>query len=338
MTKRKINVGLIGYGYWGEKILRNITEHTQSGVVTLCDNDEDRANSVKSLYQLIHVTTGSGDIFKDTNIEAVIISTPTSTHFNLAKQALLNNKHVLIEKPICTSVKEVEELIAIAEEKKLVLMVDHIFLYNNVVKQLKNYLTEDFIGKINYIDATRINLGIYQEDTNVLWDLACHDISIINYLIAEKPTHVRAIGHRNPVHGIEDVAYLFLYYSSGMLVQINSSWASPVKIRKMIIGGEKRMIIYDDIEATNKLTIYDYKYLATADVKKSKLIDYRLGDITIPKYEIEEPLKNVISDFYHCIINHKKPLADGQNALETVKILEKAQESLHLNEVIIPLS
>lgn len=335
---RKVNIGLIGYGYWGEKILRNVTEHPRSCTITVCDNNEDRANSAGSLYQLISVTVNSSNIFNNSDIDAVIISTPTSTHFNLARQALLNNKHVLVEKPVCTSVKEVEELMAIAAEKKLVLMVDHIFLYNSVVRQLKKYITDEFIGKVNYIDATRINLGIYQEDTNVLWDLACHDISIINYLIAEKPTHVRAIGRRNPVHGVEDVAYLFLYYASGMLVQINSSWASPVKIRKMIIGGEKRMIIYDDIEATNKLTIYDYKYVDTADLKKSKLIDYRLGDITIPKYEVQEALKNVVNDFYDCILHHKKPLTDGQNALETVRILEKAQESLHLNEVIIPLA
>ena len=335
---RKINVGLIGYGYWGEKILRNIMEHHLSGSITLCDNNKSRVNAVKSLYHPMNVTIQSADVFSNAGIDAVIISTPTSTHFNLARQALLNKKHVLIEKPVCTSSNEVEELIAIAEKNNLVLMVDHIFLYNSVVRQLKRYITDDFMGKINYIDATRINLGIYQEDTNVLWDLACHDISIINYLIPEKPTHVRAIGHRNPVHGIEDVAFLFLYYSSGMLVQINSSWASPVKIRKMIIGGEKRMIIYDDIEATNKLIIYDYKHQETVDVKKSKLIDYRLGDITIPKYEIGEPLKNVITEFYDCILNNKKPLSDGQNALETVRILEKAQESLHLNEVIIPLS
>ena len=337
-TKTKINVGLIGYGYWGEKILRNITEHTASGKIMLCDSNEGRANAVKSLYHPITVTTNSDEIFSSQNIDAVIISTPTSTHFNLAKQALLNNKHVLIEKPICTSTHEVEELMAIAKKNNLVLMVDHIFLYNSVVRQLKKYITDDFIGKVNYIDATRINLGIYQEDTNVLWDLACHDISIINYLITEKPTHVRAIGRRNPMHGIEDVAYLFLYYASGMLVQINSSWASPVKLRKMIIGGEKRMIIYDDIEATNKLIIYDYKAPETTDIKKSKLIDYRLGDITIPKYEISEALKNVIEEFYDCALNNKKPLANGENAFEVVKVLEKAQESLKLNGAIIPLS
>jgi len=338
MTKRRINIGLIGYGYWGEKILRNITGHTASGIITLCDIDEDRANAVKSLYHPVNVTTNTSDIFNDPEIDAVIISTPTSTHYHLALQALHGRKHVLIEKPICTSETEVEELIALAAKNNLVLMVDHIFLYNTVVRQLKNYITDDFMGKVNYIDATRINLGIYQEDTNVLWDLACHDISIINYLITERPTQVRAIGRRNPTHGIEDVAYLFLYYNSGMLVQINSSWASPVKMRKMIIGGEKRMIIYDDIEATNKLTIYDYKQPETTDIKKSKLIDYRLGDITIPKYEISEALKNVVDEFYNCILHNKTPLANGENAMAVVKILEKAQESLKLNGAIIPLA
>jgi predicted dehydrogenase len=202
MTKHKINVGLIGYGYWGEKIFRNLTEHGISGAITLCDNNQAKTATLKSLYQALHITLNSADIFSNNEIDAVIISTPTSTHFNLAKQALLNRKHVLIEKPICTSIKEVQELMTIAKENELVLMVDHIFLYNPVVRQLKNYITTDFIGKVNYIDATRINLGIYQEDTNVLWDLACHDISIINYLIEEKQIKVRAIGRRNPVHNI----------------------------------------------------------------------------------------------------------------------------------------
>jgi predicted dehydrogenase len=197
-----------------------------------------------------------------------------------------------------------------------------------VVHQLKKYLHDNATGSIQYIDSTRINLGVYQTDTNVLWDLACHDISIINYLTGEKPVAVRAIGKINPQHEMEDVVYLFLNYASGMLVHINASWASPVKIRKMIIGGEKRMLIYDDIEPTNKLTIYDYGQNTPMDSDKSFLIDYRLGNITMPKCEIQEPLKNVIADFYSGILHNIQPISTGKNALETVRILEAAQQSL----------
>jgi predicted dehydrogenase len=338
MESGNINVGLIGYGYWGRNILRNLSENPSSGAIAVCDTNPAQLNAIKSIFSPVHTTTDAKELLSDKNVNAVIIATPTSTHFDLAKKALIKGKHVLVEKPLTTSIKETEELIDIATEQKRVLMVDHIFLYNPVVRQLKKYITQDHLGKINYIDATRINLGIYQTDTNVLWDLACHDISVINFLIEEKPHGVRAIGRINPVHGIEDLAYLFLYYPSGMLVQINSSWASPVKIRKMIIGGEKRMVIYDEIESTNKLIIYDYESAQTSDDNKLKLIDYRLGNITIPKYELSEALKNVISEFYSCIQSSSKPLSDGKNGLEVITILEKAQESLKANGAIISIS
>jgi predicted dehydrogenase len=338
MLPSKINIGLIGCGYWGNNILRNLTEQSLTGSITVCDSNQNCIEAIKTNYFSLTTTTNSDDIFNDDSIGAVIIATPTSTHYSLAKQALLKKKHILVEKPLSTSVEQTKELILIAAANKLILMVDHIFLYNPVVRQLKKYITPDFLGKINYIDATRINLGIYQNDINVLWDLACHDISIINFLTEEKPQSVSAIGRINPAFGVEDIAYLFLYYRSGLLVQINSSWASPVKMRKMIIGGEKKMIIYDDIEATNKLIIYDYEHAPSSSENKLKLIDYRLGDITIPKYEISEPLKNVITEFYDCILTGKKPIADGVNALNVIETLEKAQESLALNGSIIPLS
>ncbi len=338
MVKSKINIGLIGYGYWGNNILRKIIEQKYSDKIVVCDVNSSRIEMLNSTFFRVETTVSYEDILNDQEIDAVIIATPTSTHFDLAKASLINDKHVLVEKPLCTSLSEIEELISIAKAKRLVLMVDHVFLYNPVVRLLKEYMTRDFFGSINYIDATRINLGIYQNDVNVLWDLACHDISIVNYLIEERPNEVRAVGRINPNHGVEDIAYLFLYYVSGLLVQINSSWASPVKMRKMIIGGEKRMIIYDDIESTNKLVIYDYEHSTSPDDKSSKLIDYRLGDITIPKYELSEALKNVIDEFYNCILSNKKPVADGYNAMEVVSILEAAQESLKLNGLKLPLS
>ena len=336
--KSKLNIGLIGYGYWGTNLLRNIVQQALSGKIVVCDTNSERLKTVQSNFINLETTSDPADIFQNPEIDAVVIATPTSSHYILANEALINGKHVLAEKPLSTSVKEVEELISTAAANNLILMVDHIYLYNPVIHQLKKYISEEFLGRINYIDATRINLGIYQDDINVLWDLACHDISIINYLIDEKPKSARAIGKLNLNNKVEDLAYLFLEYESGLLIQINGSWASPVKIRKMIIGGEKKMIIYDDIESTNKLIIYDYMSKQTADENKSKLIDYRLGDITIPKYEITEPLSNVIAEFYDCILTGRKPLSDGINALDVVRILEKAEQSLKSNGIIITIA
>jgi predicted dehydrogenase len=333
----KLNIGLVGYGYWGTNLLRNIVHQTLSGKVVVCDINPKRLKAVQSIFINLETTSNPTDIFDNAEIDAVVIATPTSSHYALAREALLKGKHVLTEKPLSTSISEVEELITLAKARNLVLMVDHIYLYNPVIHQLKKYISEEFLGRINYIDATRINLGIYQDDINVLWDLACHDISIINYLIGEKPKNARAIGKFNFNSRVEDLAYLFLEYPSGLLVHINASWSSPVKIRKMIIGGEKKMIIYDDIESTNKLIIYDYKSTETMDENKSKLIDYRLGDITIPKYEITEPLTNVIAEFYDSITTGRQPLTDGDNALDVVRILVKAEQSLQSNGIIIPI-
>ncbi len=333
----KLNIGLIGYGYWGTNILRNIVQHRYSGKVYVCDINPKRQQDVRSLMFNIEVCNTSEMVLENQSIDAVIIATPTHAHYQLAKAALLKGKHVLVEKPLATSSAEVEELIQLANAKQLVLMVDHIYLYNPAVHQLKKYISNAFLGTINYIDSTRINLGVYQDDINVLWDLACHDISIINYLIDETPTSVRAIGKFNFNNKVEDLAYLFLHYTSGLLVQIKCSWASPVKIRNMIIGGDKKMIIYDDIASTNKLVIYDYSNNTIQDENKAKLVDYRLGDVTIPKFEIAEPLRNVIDEFYNCILKKHKPLADGVNALKVVKVLEAAEKSLKSDGMIIPI-
>lgn len=328
---------LIGYGYWGKNLLRNMLDSGYDWSVSVAEKSKAKRDVLKSLFPNMLIYESVEQAIEEKIIDAFVIATETNSHYNIAKKVLLGGKHVLVEKPITTSSQQAEELQSIAKAKNLILMVDHVFLYHPVVKKMKAYFAENFLGKINYIDTTRINLGIYQKDINVLWDLACHDIAIVNYLVDEKPHSLRAIGRINPEHGIEDVAYMFLYYPSGMLVQINSSWASPVKIRKMIIGGKKRMLIYDDIEPTNKLTIYEYEQNLSEDENKAKLTDYRLGNIIIPKYEPSEALQNVIQEFYQCITTSRQPLSDGINALEVVNILEKAQQSLSLNGSIISL-
>jgi predicted dehydrogenase len=334
----KKRICLIGYGYWGKNLLRNLIETATMYDVLVAETSLEKRKQINTLHPNLLLFDSADQAFTVNDIEAFVIAADTPQHYRLAKKALQLGKHVLVEKPITTSLSEAQELVAIAKHNRLILMVDHVFLYHPVVIKMKEFFQDSELGKINYIDSTRVNLGIYQKDVNVLWDLACHDIAIVNYLLEEQPLSVRAIGRINPEHGVEDVAYLFLYYPSGMLVQINSSWASPVKMRKVIVGGEKKMLIYDDIEPTNKLTIYEYEQNVRFDDNKTKLTDYRLGNVTIPKYEPTESLKNVLIEFIDCIAQNRQPLSNGESALPVVNILEKAQQSLTLNGAIIPLS
>lgn len=337
MGKKGLNVALIGFGYWGKNLLRNIVQHNSINQTFLCDKNESAIQLALKTYPTLITSQNYEDFLENEQIDAFVIATPTSSHYTIAKEALLHGKHVLVEKPFVTSVKEGEELCELASSKNKILMVDHVFMYNPVVEKLKKYVSESQLGKMNYIDSTRINLGIYQNDTNVLWDLACHDLSIINYLIEERPNAVRAIGRAHPIHGYEDIAYLFLMYESGLLIQVNTSWASPVKIRKMLIGGEKKLIVYDDIEPTHKLVIYDYMNKESLGDKGSKLVDYRLGNATIPKYNLTEPLKNVMDGFTSAIRSGKEPLSSGKQALEIINILEKAEISLKEGSSLISL-
>lgn len=334
---KPLSICLVGYGYWGRNLLRAMLETAPSNPTYLCETNTTRAEAAKSTYHQLGLIDSVDGVAAHPGIDAVICATPSSTHYTLVKKFLLAGKHVLVEKPFVLDSAEARELTVLAEQRGLVLMVDHIFLYNPAVQELRLLMTSDFMGQVNYMDATRINLGIYQDDTNVLWDLACHDVSIVLHLIDERPTSVMAVGRVHPVQGKEDIAYLFLRYPSGLLVQVSCSWASPVKIRKLIIGGEKRMVIYDDIDPTNKLSIYDYSGIPSDDGSKSGLTDYRLGNITIPKHGTREPLKNVLDEFRECIHTGGRPLSDGVRATEVVRILELAQLSMERGGETIPL-
>lgn len=333
-----INLLLIGCGYWGKNILRNLLYLPQLYTISIAEVSLEKREELKRSYPALSIFDNEIYALENERFDAAIIATQTPTHFDLAKKLLKSGLHVLVEKPLTTSLSQSKELCKIAEQKDLILMTDHIFRYHPVVKKMKHYFENNLLGKINYIDATRINLGIYQKDVNVVWDLACHDVSIVLYLVQEKPVAVRAIGRKNPEHGTEDIAYLFLYYDSGLLVQINSSWASPVKMRRMIVGAEKLMLIYDDIEPTNKLIVYEYEQNTSFDENKIKLTDYRLGNISIPKIDTsEEALKNVVMEFYNSIATKKQPATNGENAIEVINVLEKAQQSLTLGGAIVPL-
>lgn len=277
----------------------------------------------------MEVTTSVDDLFNSSEVDAVVIATPVFTHYPLAKKALENGKHVLLEKPMTDTVDHANELIELAGKKGKVLMVDHTFLYTGAVQKMKQLITSGEMGNIRYFDSTRINLGLFQPDVNVLWDLAPHDISILNYLIPEKPVSVNAIGVSHTHNDIENIAYMTVNYDSGMIAHFNCSWSSPVKLRTMLIGGDKKMIVYNDLEATEKVKVYDTGYSVKNDEEKRNiLIEMRTGDIFVPKLESREPLLGVATDFVEAIRTGSTPLSDYNIGLDIVKILEASQTSI----------
>ncbi|MCP4125058.1 MAG: Gfo/Idh/MocA family oxidoreductase [Bacteroidetes bacterium] len=324
-----LHVGIIGFGYWGPNLVRNFYNLEGTEVSGVCDLLPEKLTKVGKLYPTIPQFSDPDALINDPNTHAIVIATPVSTHFKLALQALNNGKHVLVEKPLVTSVEEAQQLIKVAQEKQLLLMVDHTFLYNGAMEKIKEIVHDPSFGNMLYVDSTRINLGIFQNDVNVLWDLAAHDISIIHHLIKEQPLSVQAIGASHTKNNIVNIAYLVLRFRSGLIVHISCSWSSPVKIRQMLLGGEHKMIVYNDIEPTDKLKIYDsgFTYL-NDDRRNDVLVDYRLGDIYLPKFSAREPLSAMVEDFCSCILSGDEPISSWKSGLEVVRILEMAEQSL----------
>ena len=324
-----MNLGIIGFGYWGTNLVRNFISLKNVNLRIVADSRKEREPALKKLYPPAVFSTSSDDILNNPEIDAVVIATPVFTHYELALKALQNNKHVLIEKPMVSCAEHALTLMELADKKNKVLMVDHTFLYTGAVQKMKSLIESGDIGTIKYFDSTRINLGLFQPDVNVLWDLAPHDISILNYLVKEKPYSINANGVSHTNNGIENIAYININYNSGFIAHFNCSWSSPVKIRMMLIGGDKKMIVFNDIEPTEKLKIYDTGYEHKTDEEKNKvLVDYRVGDIYIPKLDSREALFGMASDFISAIINEHKPISDYNSGLEVIKILEGSQESI----------
>jgi predicted dehydrogenase len=324
-----LKIGIIGYGYWGPNLLRNFYAVNDCKVESVADFRQERLSLVQKNYPNVKITTNPDDILLSTEIDAVVIATPVHTHFELAKKALENGKHVLIEKPFTSSSAQAVELMNIAEKKGLLVMVDHTFLYTGAVQKMKNLIKDGGIGKLQYLDSTRINLGLFQPDVNVLWDLAPHDISVLNFLNNETPLSINATGISHTQNNIENIAYMTVNYPSGFIAHFNCSWSSPVKIRMMLIGGDKKMIVYNDMEPTEKVKIYETGYNVRNDEEKRNImVDYRVGDIYVPKVATNEALSLMSADFVNSIRNKKQPLADAQIALNVVKILEAAELSI----------
>ncbi len=327
-----IKIGIIGYGYWGINLLRNFMNAENCQVKTVVDFRPERLQIAQKAYPNIGITTNFDDVLNDLEIDAVVIATPVFLHFELAKKALLAGKHVLVEKPLTASLAEATELVELADSKKLKLAVDHTFLFTGSVQKIKSLVDSETLGKIQYFDSTRINLGLFQPDVNVIWDLAPHDISILNYIITEKPVSVICTGQSHTSARLENIAFLNVLYQSDFIAHFNCSWISPVKIRRILIGGDKKMCLYDDLEPTEKLKIYDTGFsYKTEEDKHKMLVDYRVGDIFIPKIAQNEALNAMANDFINAIITDSKPLVDGQAGVDVVRILEAAQLSIQNN-------
>jgi predicted dehydrogenase len=324
-----INIGVIGYGYWGPNIVRNFFSAANCTVKKVADGRPERLAALAKIFPSIQGVANGDDIINDKEIDAVVVATPVFTHFPLAKKALENGKHVLIEKPMTSTVAEAEQLIELAAQKGLTLMADHTFLYTGAVQKMKELIEDGTVGTPRYFDSSRINLGLFQPDVNVLWDLAPHDISILTYLITEEPVSINATGISHTHNNIENIAYMTVNYGSDFIAHFNCSWTSPVKVRQTLIGGDKKMMVYNDLEPSEKIRVYDTSYNHKTHLDKNTImVDYRTGDVYIPKIQLSEALAGVANDFIQSINEKKLPRANAHLGMQVVKILEASQESI----------
>ena len=322
-------IAIVGYGYWGPKLTRNFVQSGRFGRVWVCEEDQARRTRAQAENPSIATVASFDEIIGDPSVTAVAIATPVGSHFALARAALNAGKHVLVEKPLAHKSIEAEELVKLAAIKNRVLMVDHTFIYHPAVQKIRDLVHADELGRLNYIDSTRINLGLFQHDVNVLWDLAVHDIAIVNFLTKERPVSVQAIGAKHSASPFENIGILTLRYGSGLFVHINCSWVSPVKIRHILIGGDKKMVVYDDLNATEPVKVYDSGIRAHSDEEKNRLLfEYRIGDVYSPKIQQKEALSNLVTDFARAIFEGGTPVSDGRFGADAVRILEGAQHSL----------
>jgi predicted dehydrogenase len=329
---KTINLGIIGYGYWGPNLARNFFAANDCTLKSVADARPDRLAALAKVFPTVKGVKDADDIINDTEIDAVVIATSVFSHFPLAKKALMAGKHVLIEKPMTASVAEADELIEMAAKRGLTLMVDHTFLYTGAVAKMKELIDSKVIGTPQYFDSSRINLGLFQPDVNVIWDLAPHDLSILTYLIKETPASINATGISHTKNNIENIAYMTVNYDSDFIAHFNVSWTSPVKVRQTLVGGDVKMIVYNDLEPSEKIRVYDTGYNHKTEEYENKImVDYRTGDVYIPKLGTQEALLGVANDFVQSIINKKEPRANGCLGRQVVRILEASQESIKNN-------
>ncbi len=338
-----INLGIVGYGYWGPNLVRNFVELPTAIVSIVSDFKTELLSKLQTRYPTIEVTTDCRDLFNNPKIDAVAIATPVSTHFDLALAALKAGKHVLVEKPMTVTTDQALRLIEEAEKRNLVLMVDHTFVYTGAVQKMRELVATKQLGDIYYYDSVRVNLGLFQHDVNVLWDLAVHDLSIMNYVLQSQPCAVSATGISHVPGEPENIAYLTLFFNNNLIAHINVNWLAPVKVRRTLIGGSQKMIVFDDLEPSEKLKVYDKGITlngnpnSNAEKVYQMLIGYRTGDMWSPKLQMSEALRTEALHFIECIEQGKRPITDGYAGLQVVKILEAATLSMKQQGQLVEL-
>lgn len=334
-------IGVVGYGYWGPNVVRNMYELIDGHLIAVCDGQEDRLAQVRKRYPAVATMRYYGELLAHPAIDAVAIATPLSTHYDLTMQALRAGKHVLIEKPLAASSEEALRLVHEAEKRKLVLMVDHTFVYTGAVRKVAELVASGELGQLYYYDSVRVNLGLFRYDVNVLWDLAVHDLSIMDYVLPVQPCAVSAVGMRHVPNGPENIAYLTLFFDNCLIAHINVNWLAPVKVRSTLIGGSQKMIVYDDLEPSEKIKVYD-KGITVTNGNSSTVcqpqFDYRSGDMWAPQLSTTEALRTASAHFVRCIEHGEKPLTDGHAGLRIVRILEAATRSIQNRGQLVELT
>lgn len=335
-----IKVGVVGYGYWGPNLVRNFMEAPGSKVVAVCDLNNERLTLAASRYPAIRTTTNYSDLLADTSIDAVAIPTPVSSHYDLAREALRSGRHVLVEKPLTATSDQAQRLIEEAERRNLVLMVDHTFVYTGSVRKIRELVSNRQLGDIYYYDSVRVNLGLFQHDVNVIWDLAVHDLAIMDYVLDQKPVAVSATGMSHIPGQPENVAYITLFFADNKIAHIHVNWLAPVKVRRTLVGGSDRMVVYDDLEPSEKIKVYDkgVSVVHHPEAVYELLVSYRSGDMWAPKLDATEALRTEATHFIDCIEKRNRPLTDGRAGLRVVRLLEAAEASIKRRGELIEIS
>lgn len=334
-----IGVGVIGHGYWGPNLVRNFMEAPGSTVVSVCDLSADRLAPLATRYPAIRTTSDYRELLADPRVDAIIIATPVATHFELAMAALRAGKHALVEKPLAANSEQALRLVEEAERRGLVLMVDHTFIYTGAVRKIRDLIAGGALGQIYYYDSVRINLGLFQHDVSVVWDLAVHDLSIMDYVLPARPVAVSATGISHLSGQPENVAYITLFFDNQIIAHVHVNWLTPVKVRRTLIGGSEKMIVYDDLEPSEKLKVYDKGVTVgqhPEDVYEL-LVSYRSGDMWAPRFDTTEALRTEALHFIECVERGTRPETDGLEGLRVVRIMEAAEKSLRARGELVEL-
>jgi len=335
-----VRVGVIGYGYWGPNLVRNFADVIGSQFLSLSDLSPDRLAMAQRHYPGISTTTNYRDLLANPHIEAIAIATPVSTHYDIALQALKNGKHVLVEKPIAATSRQAVELIEEADRRNRVLLVGHTFVYTGAVRKIRELVASNQLGKIYYYDSVRVNLGLFRHDVNVIWDLATHDLSIMDYVLASQPCAVSATGTSHILGEPENIAYLTLFFEGSLIAHLHVNWLAPVKLRRTLIGGSEKMVVYDDLEGDEKVKVYDKGVNINHDTESTykMLVGYRTGDMWAPQIDTTEALRTQVTHFIRCIEEGEHPITGGDAGLRVVRILEAATQSMLKRGEVVELN